>query len=164
MLDCISLTHTFVLGFFALQNPIRPAFAFTLFGRFLTFLSWPLGASDALLEAWRPTQTAHQLLSLQRGKRQTLKRIVLHFRRSSYLLCTVQSLLQQQAVVKLHRDYSSHWKSLAYSPEREFARFQSGTLKTSLDLHAGRRLIGKGLRYLSPETAIKSFLNHMTAP
>ena len=71
-----------------------------------------------------------------------------HFRQSSYLLCTIQNLLQQQAAVKLHRDYSSHWKSLAYSPERKFARFQSGTVKTSFDLHAGRRLIGKGLRYL----------------
>ncbi len=50
------------------RGTVRPAFALALHGGFLTHLSRPLGAGDIFSPACRPSQTAHQLLSLPYGR------------------------------------------------------------------------------------------------
>ena len=58
-----SLDHAFALGSLVVRDPIRPPFALTLYFRFLTGMRKPLGTSDFLSEVYRPSQTAHLLLS-----------------------------------------------------------------------------------------------------
>ena len=58
-----SLDHAFALGRLVVKRPIRPPFALTLFSRFLTLMRRSLGTSDLLSEVYRPSQTAHLMLS-----------------------------------------------------------------------------------------------------
>ena len=59
----VSLTHAFAAGSLALRDPIKPAFAFTLYIRFLTGLSRPLSTLDLLSRVYRPSRAAHQSVS-----------------------------------------------------------------------------------------------------
>ncbi len=77
---CGSLGRAFALGPLAVKGPIRLSFALALFLRFLTGVRKPLGASDILPEAYRPSQTAHLLLFPFRDKQYRDNRVVLHFR------------------------------------------------------------------------------------
>lgn len=43
-----------------MRNPVSPAFALTLYFRFLTGMSRTLGALDFLSRAYRPSRAAHQ--------------------------------------------------------------------------------------------------------
>ena len=54
-----SLGPAFASGFRTMGNPVRPAFALTLYGGSLSHLSRPLGALDIFSSACRPSQTAH---------------------------------------------------------------------------------------------------------
>ena len=47
------------------KDTVRPAYALTLYGGFLTHLSRPLGPLDIFSRGGRPSQTAHQRLSHQ---------------------------------------------------------------------------------------------------
>ena len=58
-----SLGHAFALGSLVVKDPIRPPFALTLFSRFLTLMRRSLGTSDRFSEVYRPSQTAHLMLS-----------------------------------------------------------------------------------------------------
>ena len=73
-----SLGPTFVSWFSIVINHVKPAFALALNGRFLTYLSRPLGALDIFSRAWRPTQTAHLLMFHRNGKWYGTKRAVSH--------------------------------------------------------------------------------------
>ena len=59
----MSLAHTFVAGSLALRDPVKPAFALTLYVRFLTGLSRPLSTLDLLSRVYRPSRAAHQSVS-----------------------------------------------------------------------------------------------------
>ncbi len=50
----------------------------------------------------------------------------------SHLRSATETISQQQAVVKLHGVFVSHWKTPAYSPESEFTRSQAGTAGETL--------------------------------
>ena len=63
-----SLGPPFGSRFLIVRNRVKPAFALALNGGVLTPLSRPLGAPVSLSGAWRPTQTAHQPLSLPYGR------------------------------------------------------------------------------------------------
>lgn len=73
-----SLGRTFVLGNLIVKFPIRLPFALTLYSRFLTGMRKPLGTLDNLSRVYRPSQTAHLLLSPMRGKQHRGDRVVLH--------------------------------------------------------------------------------------
>ena len=60
---CVSLGQAFASGFLAFQNPVKPAFALALLSGFLTLVSRPLSTSDIFSEVYRPSQTAHLLMS-----------------------------------------------------------------------------------------------------
>ena len=45
---------------------------------------------------------------------------------NSYLLYTPGLTLQQQATVKFHGVFASHWKSLVFAPEQNFQRVPVG--------------------------------------
>ena len=54
-----SLSPAFASGSLALEDPVRPAFAFALCGGFLSRLSRSLGPLDIFSRGCRPSQTAH---------------------------------------------------------------------------------------------------------
>jgi len=54
-----------VFGVVYVLNPIRQAFALTLYSGFLNRMSLPLGAIDIFSTACHPSQTVHQSVSLQ---------------------------------------------------------------------------------------------------
>ena len=58
-----ALGHGFPSGSLAIKDPVRPAFALTLYGGFLTHLSRPLGACVNFSQACRPSRTAHLTVS-----------------------------------------------------------------------------------------------------
>ena len=73
-----------------------------------------------------PSQTVYLLMSGLPRKQYVLEKIVLHCRLHSswrlsfdvsYLRSIIKTVSQQQATVKLYRDFSSHQKSQAHSPE-----------------------------------------------
>ena len=111
---------------------VRLAFALALYNGFLTRLSQPLGAVDTFSTACHPSQTVHLLLSLFWDKQGKIQRVVLHWRlkcrlaptslNNSHLHYTMNLVLQQQATVKFHGVFASHWKSLAFAPEWNFRR------------------------------------------
>ena len=58
-----SLSPAFASGSLALEDPVRPAFAFALCGGFLSRLSRSLGPLDIFSRGCRPSRTAHLPLS-----------------------------------------------------------------------------------------------------
>lgn len=62
-----SLGQAFAPEFFALENPVRPAFSLALGGGVLTHLSRPLGPLDTFSRGCRPSQTAHLPVSRSPG-------------------------------------------------------------------------------------------------
>ena len=54
-----SLSPAFASGSLTVEDPVRPAFAFALYGGFLSRLSRPLGPLDIFSRGCRPSQTAH---------------------------------------------------------------------------------------------------------
>ena len=77
------------------------------------------GATPAKLSTnWCPRKTSEQ---------RKFRRVVLHWRlhlnlrpsfNNSHLLCTTKFTSQQHATVKFHGVFTSHWKSLAFAPEK----------------------------------------------
>jgi len=122
----------FVIG----PNHVKPAFALALFGRFLTYLSRPLGALVTFSRAWRPTQTAHLPVSIRRCKWYEFKRAVFHRRLGtdlavspgsvSRLRYTFELISQRQVAVKLHGVFAFSWKLTDCAPSCRFHRPRRG--------------------------------------
>ena len=123
-----SLGPAFAPGSLTVEDPVRPAFAFALYGGFLSRLSRPLGPLDIFSRGCRPSQTAHQSLSqrISSGQRHGYRKAVFHWRlplppgegrinsfRLRYALATMS---QRQAAVKVHGVFFSRWRFLDYSP------------------------------------------------
>ena len=128
-----SLSHTFVFGFLLSGNPIRPAFAFPLSTGFLTRLSQPLGPTDTFSAGCHPSQTVHLLLSSFLSEQRRSRRVVFHCCLAFscdwlnyHLHYTTGPTSQQQATVKFHGVFTSHWRSLASTPGRSVQRVPSG--------------------------------------
>ena len=124
-----SLDHAFAFGSCLVRDPIRLTYALALNSGFLNRMSQPLGATDILSAACHPSQTAHQLVSLLRGKWWSTWKVVLHCCLSyahkhtpngSHLHYVTKTAPQQQAAVKFHGVFASHWKSLVFAPGRSF--------------------------------------------
>lgn len=138
-----SLNPGFPSAFLALQNTVKPAFAFALYGEFLTLLSRPLGAPDILSGAYRPSQTTEPAdVPPQKGKVSCkdargwcytfAPRFLAKPLRRSHLHCTPTSSQQQLGVVNCRGVFSSHRSSAAYSPRSEFIEPLVGTAGISL--------------------------------
>ena len=130
-----SLDHTFVPGFNLIINPVRLTFALALYCGFLTRLSQPLGPVDIFSTGCHPSQAVHLPMSLFRDKQCKSQRVVLqgrlHLSRNlsfgnSYLRFASRFTSQQQATVKFHGVFASHWKSLAFAPGKSIRRFLVG--------------------------------------
>ena len=110
------------------QGPVRQAFALALHSGFLTRLSLPLGSVDTFSTECHPSQTVHLLLSLHcKLARYVLKDGVSIASKQQPESCASNNYhlhyasehaLQQQATVKFHGVFASHWRSLAFAPEK----------------------------------------------
>ena len=156
-----SLGLTFVSGFLIDQKPVRLAFALALYTRFLTGLSQPLGTPDMLSGVCHPSQTIHLLVSfaLRQVKQHQFNSAVLHWLphqdlaaladNGSHVRYTIKLMPQQQATVKFHGVFASHWRSLVFAPRKGVRRLPSRDSGTSrYAIHASRQSNGKVLRYL----------------
>ena len=153
-----SLSQTFASGSLALEDPVRPAFAFALCGGFLSRLSRPLGPLDIFSRGCRPSQTAHQPLSQRRsaGKRHGYERAVFHGclpqspERLGYsgsrLRSASAAISQRQAAVKLHGVFFSRWELVDCSSTlRGFTGYQAGTVGFSLIHSCASELTRQGI-------------------
>ena len=127
-----SLSLTFVSGFNLIKNPVRLTFALALYCGFLTRLSQPLGPVDIISTGCHPSQTVHLPLSFLRSEQCKFQRVVLHGRlhlsrnlsfNNSYLRSALKFTSQQQATVKFHGVFASHWRTLVFAPVKLFGRF-----------------------------------------
>jgi len=100
-----------------------------------------IGHPCFLFEGVPPQPNYPPAAVLQRSKGYRSRWVVLQFRlhasrkmrfEGSHLRSATRTISQQQAVVKLHGVFVSHWKISAYSPSSEFTRFQAGTAGESL--------------------------------
>ncbi len=130
-----SLGPAFASWILTVRIHVKPAFALTLNGRFLTCLSRPLGALVTFSSAWRPTQTAHLSVSPRRGKCYDPRRAVFHRRLhpswrpgfdGSRLRYTSRTVTQRQAAVKLNGVFAFRWEILDCAPVRQFHRLPGG--------------------------------------
>ena len=126
-----SLSQYFYAGLNLDINPVRRAFAFALYSGFLTQMSSPLGPDDIFSSGCHPSRTVCLSVSFLRSKQCKQRRVVLqgrlHLSRSSsfdisHLRSATQFTSQQQATVKFHGVFASHWKSLVFAPVKLFGR------------------------------------------
>ena len=116
--------------------------SFSLNGGFLTRLSQALGTLVSFSRAYHPSQTTHLQLFFSTKVRRIVHvgwcyKFRLHIPQrecfdGSHLRSATRIIHQQQAVVKLHGVFVSHWKFPAYSPDSEFTGSRAGTARESL--------------------------------
>ena len=149
-----SLGPHFCSEYNLVMNSVRLTFALALCSGFLTRLSQPLGPVDIFSTGCHPSQTAYQLVSFFQSKQRKLWQVVFHCRLhltqkssfSNYHLRYVSNpTLQQQAAVKFHGVFASHWKSLASAPVESIRRI---LIRDSMDLVASfMQVVNQTTRY-----------------
>jgi len=123
----------------AFHCTVSPTFAFKLNSEFPTHLSRALvtfvSLSKATVQSNYPPAAVPFQVSRVAGEEWCY--IVAPLRpkpelRRSHLRSAALATQQQQAIVKLHGDFISHWEYAACSPRSEFTKHQVGTVGESL--------------------------------
>ncbi len=134
-----SLSPCFQSASPAFRDTVSPAFAFALNRGFPTLLSRALvtfvSLSKATAQSNYPPADVPSLVSCVKNV-EWCYRVAPRWPkpplRCSHLRCATFFTQQRQAIVKLHRDFATHWKNVACTPRSDFTGSKIGTVGESL--------------------------------